>query len=277
LPNLVDIFWGPLANGCRRLAQWRRQGKLGESLQEYRRRSIRFETLEPRLLLSADINYVAASGAALDAALRIADVDGAQVLQLVDNATSAVLGEGALDADINVTVGGSDLNDSLVIDFSSAATPHRVNVTFDGGAGEDTLRGPAENTVWTLTGENAGSAGAVSFSGVENLEGAADNEDTFVIEAGGSVTGGLEGGAGGFDTIVVAEGDYSVKVYTASGPDSGSISLDGTVIQYAGFEPLVDLDADAGEIEFNLTAGVDLVTISSLAAGQLTVDSVNGG
>jgi Ca2+-binding RTX toxin-like protein len=57
-PSLIDIFRGPLANGFRRLAQWRKAGVLGERLQAQRRSRMRFEPLEQRLLLSADLNPV---------------------------------------------------------------------------------------------------------------------------------------------------------------------------------------------------------------------------
>jgi Ca2+-binding RTX toxin-like protein len=146
-----------------------------------------------------------------------------------------------------------------------------------GGQGTDTLKGPAEDSTWTVTSANAGSVGGVGFSGFEDLQGSADNEDTFIIADGGSVSGLLQGGDGGFDTIVIADGDYSVKVYTVTGPDSGSISLDGTLIEYAGFEPLVDQDPDANEIEFNLTNNVDLAVLSITGATELTLDSTDDG
>ena len=57
-PSLFDIFGGRCANGFRRLAQWRKAGALGEELKARRRSMMRFEPLEPRLLLSADLNVV---------------------------------------------------------------------------------------------------------------------------------------------------------------------------------------------------------------------------
>ena len=39
------------------------------------------------------------------------------------------------------------------------------------------------------------------FVDVESLEGAADNEDVFVLLGGASLSGGVEGGDGGFDTV----------------------------------------------------------------------------
>ena len=50
MPTLAEIFGGPLANWYRRMAQWRKRGVLGKSFAE-QRRAMRFEALEPRLLL----------------------------------------------------------------------------------------------------------------------------------------------------------------------------------------------------------------------------------
>ena len=55
IPSLFEIFFGKLANWFRRLAQWRKQGLLKKGLEAARRRrAMRLETLEPRVLLSAD-------------------------------------------------------------------------------------------------------------------------------------------------------------------------------------------------------------------------------
>ena len=106
IPNLFDIFRGTLANGRRRIAQWRRQGMLarGKSGQTYRRNFARLEALEPRLLLSADLIHTTPQDIGLDATLRVADVDGAAVLQLVDNQSSIVFESASLDQDVDDTV-----------------------------------------------------------------------------------------------------------------------------------------------------------------------------
>ena len=73
MPTLLQLFWGPLANQCRRIATWRRGGRLSKVAETARRQPvIRLEQLEPRLLLSADLSYSAGAGA-LDATLRIID------------------------------------------------------------------------------------------------------------------------------------------------------------------------------------------------------------
>jgi hypothetical protein len=57
-------------------------------------------------LLSPDIDYAEASGAALNASLKIADVEGSQMLQLVDKESGVVLRQEALDADKSVLISG---------------------------------------------------------------------------------------------------------------------------------------------------------------------------
>src|SRR5215210_1857449 len=55
IPSLFEIFFGKFANWFRQLNQWRKQGLLKKALQAARRRrAMRLETLEPRVLLSAD-------------------------------------------------------------------------------------------------------------------------------------------------------------------------------------------------------------------------------
>ena len=68
--------------------------------------------------------------------------------------------------------------------------------------GLDTLIGPDVATVWYVTGSNAGTVGAATFSSFENLTGGS-GADQFVFLPGGSVGGNIDGG-GGTNTL-----DYS--------------------------------------------------------------------
>ena len=115
-----------------------------------------------------------------------------------------------------VTIAGGALSDSLTI-----ATPVSVSVTFNGGSGNDTVYGSPAETTWMITGVGAGYAGNLSFSEVENLVGAAGNRDTFVFEGGGSLAGTVEGGAGGYDTVI-SHGSKGHVVSTITGPQSGN-------------------------------------------------------
>jgi hypothetical protein len=146
----------------------------------------------------------------------------------------------------------------------------------EGGEGEDTLKGPAEDTTWHITGANAGNVAGVDFSGMENLTGTADNEDTFVFSADGSLSGLLEGGDRGFDSIIL-ENTTGEIIYNFTGLDSGSIERSPTdIITYSGFEPITSTPADP---ETGTHATVILnydvsgtITISSPVVGQIRVD-----
>jgi len=271
-PSLYQLFWSPLANGMRRLARWRKRGRLGKEFAE-QRRSMRFEPLEPRLLLSADLVHSAADGVALDASVRVAEVGGTQVVQLVDNGSGAVLEAAALDQDVNLKVLGADRNDALTIDFDAGVLAHRVSVQFDGGAGSDTLKGPAADSAWNITGAGTGEVGDTQFTHVENLVGATDNQDTFVVGADASLAGLLDGGTGGFDSLVLDGGSFGSVVYAASGPHSGTIDRDGSVIAYAGLEPVTDLSmvADRTFTTGDLTDNARL----SESGGNLTIQSLD--
>ena len=136
-----------------------------------------------------------------------------------------------------------------------------------GGPG-DTLFGPAADSTWTVTGAGSGTVGGLSFSGFEQLVGAADNRDQFVFEPGGSISGGIDGGPGGFDTLVVDGGAYQAVTYTTTGPNSGSVSRDGNVIEYAGLEPIDDTTAGPDRSFSNGVGGVTITIADSGAPGD---------
>ena len=77
-----------------------------------------FETLEPRLLLSADpLSVVVDQDAAAELTLQLGDASGTPILQLIDR-DAAVLAEQALAATSEVSITGSELADVLHIDGS---------------------------------------------------------------------------------------------------------------------------------------------------------------
>jgi hypothetical protein len=184
---------------------------------------------------------VDARAIALDATLKI-DTDGTlSSLVLLDNASGSVLGSHRIDTDaLDVSILGGDADDSLLIDLSSPIVFPAIHVGFDGGEGNDTLRGTGADTEWSITGVNEGTVDSTSFIGVENLRGAAGNRDSFTIFAAGRLSGLLDGGVGGFDVLSLDGGDYASVTYVASGPDSGTIARDDDLLRYAGLEPIFD-------------------------------------
>ena len=109
---------------------------------------------------------------------------------------------------------------------------------------------------WDVTGPDAGTVAGVDFSAVENLTGAPDNHDTFALAAGGSVSGTVDGGTGGFDSLVF-DVDGKTVHSTAVDPHSGSISVSGTPITYVGLEPISNTGT-ATDMVFDLGALPDL-------------------
>ncbi|TMH30444.1 MAG: LEPR-XLL domain-containing protein [Betaproteobacteria bacterium] len=178
IPSLFQIFWSKLANWFRLLAKWRKQGLLRKALQEARRRrAMRLETLEPRVLLSADITYGALAGnldPALDLTLKFAeDGSGNDVVRLINNDDGSTIAEQAMPSDhvINVNLTGGQLQDKLLIDFGfsgaqDAGDKSTLHVNFDG---TDELL-PA----YTLAGLDVHSTEAVQINGDVTVAGNLD-------------------------------------------------------------------------------------------------------
>src|SRR5262249_4609002 len=116
-------------------------------------------------------------------------------------------------------------NDVLTLASStSVVTP----VSFDGGAGSDTVEAAAADHTLLVTGLNEGRlsvtrpANGVTFSKTENLLGNAGN-DRFVFLDGAQVSGSVDG-RGGIDTL-----DYSPSTAAVSIDLSGTASRAGGI------------------------------------------------
>ena len=241
VPSLFDIFWSKLANGKRRLAQWRRKGLLGKPIRAPRASgAMRFEALEPRLLLSADLTH--AAPVALDATLKVEDVGGAPILRLIDNPSSAILGERLLDDDIDVHVIGSDEGDRLTIGFDRSSLARQIRVNFEAGAGTDELIGSDSPTTWFLDAAGAGASDDGTFSSVERVSGGAADDTFVVLDASASTS--VEGG-GGSDTLVAADSD---NTWVISGEDEGTLNT-------ASFSGIENLAGGAGNDIFIFAGG----------------------
>lgn len=138
-----------------------------------------------------------------------------------------------------------------------------------GGGGGDVLAGSAADTTFTVTGAgegnliNPGSGSPVTmgFAGFEYLQGAANNNDSFVITQTGMIAA-VDGGDGGFDTLVL-DGSYGTLLSSPVDAHSGAITLDGDTIQYAGLEPIT-ASGTVADVVYNLPTGAD-ATLSAIA------------
>jgi len=179
----------------------------------------------------------------------------------------------------NLTINAGSGDDVLQVETTSLALPLVGGaLTFNGGGGNDEIRGPSDlaGVNWAITGADAGNLnGDLTFSGVESLVGAADSDDKFRFMAGGTLSGRIEGGAGGFDSLVIDGGDFNAVTFTELGPDSGIVALDDTAITYSGLEPIT-YSGTAANMIFNLTGGADQFKLITAESGLMTLDSQNG-
>jgi hypothetical protein len=262
----------PLAMPLKRLASWLRSaldGRAPESgVAQALPGALRFETLEPRLLLSADTGLANLSA---DAALSLNLTQGDDVV-LVQEVGSA--GDGGVIVDVSlgafterygsVGVGvRSILADGLGGDDTFRFHFVSVPTLVFGGEGADMLIGPSSDARWEISGQDSGVVDSVRFAGVENLLGAADNQDQFVFAAGGRLSGSVAGGDRGFDTVVL-DGRYDAVAYEVSGADSGNIVRDGDNLLFTGMEP-VQFTQAAGSFTYRGTVFNDTITLRDIA------------
>ena len=101
---------------------------------------------------------------------------------------------------------------------------------------------------------------------MEHLVGAPSVDDEFVLTRDGSVSAGIDGGAAGWDTLVIQGRRYRVES-AATDPHSGRLVLDGIPLVYAGLE-LITIPAAAAVMVITLTGDDDNATLS-MVGGQL--------
>ena len=132
-----------------------------------------------------------------------------------------------------------------------------------GGEGTDSLYGNSSNNTLTLTGINQGSLDALTFSGFENVY-LAGGDDTVNIQAGGQLTGILDGGTG-TNTLIVAPG-------SALGFGSGGSGIAGG-ISYSNFYTVSFSGSNPGTNTLNLNNNANTLTLTG--AGSGTVDGTS--
>ncbi|KAA5541791.1 hypothetical protein FYK55_16405 [Roseiconus nitratireducens] len=181
--------------------------------------------------------------------------------------------------------------------------------SFDGSGGADTLEAAYQSgdleTLWSVTGVNEGTLQAGEFSNVENLDGAdaSDGDDVFRFEAGGSLSGTIDG-RGGNDYVVGGDQDNTWNISSADEGDLGGsefvsienlvggnrddqfIFADGATISGQVRGGALDatgaeqkIDTTAAETLKNLTVAVDQLDFSAYTTAivvDLDAPSVTG-
>ena len=212
------------------------------------------ERLENRILMSADpLHFLAAPNIAQDLTLSLVDKAGIPTIQIMDTASSLVLAQQAKSATSSVDITLSKQADTIRIknDFSAI-----VPVTVDGLTGTDTLIGPslASGATYTITGVNAGSVAGVSFSHISAVQGASGSINSFIFNPGGVLSAGIDGGAGGQNTLT---GSSTGGTFTLAAADAGTVKEAGASVSTA-FSNVGFLQGGSGADIFQFKTGASL-------------------
>jgi hypothetical protein len=157
------------------------------------------------------------------------------IKKIVSNEGPSLLDDTQFSLDeIDTIIGGKGQNAFV---FEEGAT---FDGMIDSASGiNDILSISGGDLTWQITGFDSGFVDNLKFTGIENLKGGTDNQDTFVFESAGHISGTIDGGDGGFDTLSLL-GSYNTVNYSATSKSSGTVNRDNDIITYTGLEPIFD-------------------------------------
>ncbi len=242
------------------------------------------EPLEPRILLSADLAPFAVAMMADQTDLTLSLDVATDMIQVHDTITGTLVAEKARAETSAIEIEGTDGDDVLHMDMAgSYIFPDSIwffpdGISFSGGEGNDQLIGEdGLDATWILDGIDSGSVEGLNFDSVEVLTGGADNEDRFLLTVGSQSTGGLQGGAGGFDIVEIDAGGLPVG-YTPTAPDAGGITIGDLTTLYTGMEPVDTTGTSGSDLVFNLdnTANTGLTLSFVSNAGGTDTFALDG-
>ncbi|MFN9446209.1 MAG: hypothetical protein ACK57Y_09265, partial [Pirellulaceae bacterium] len=190
--------------------------------------------------------------------------------------------------DLAQTPGGDPAIDS--IDYSLYGSEVEVNLSAESATGItgfdridlfvgsnsavwDTLRGAGEaeeTTEWVIDGPDSGKVREYRFRGFENLTGRDGTQDSFLFEVGGSLRGVVAGGVLAGDDIkdgfAVNDGTNK-QVYSPALPEaSGTVTIDGRVVQFSGMDPVEVLEGTSVERVLKGTIFSDTMVIEDVGS-----------
>ncbi len=178
------------------------------------------------------------------------------MIEIVDEDSGDVLQTAELDGirEIQILTGEGD--DRVRIDVGSFGDQSLPSISLDGGVGNDelVLDGGAGSQNWTIDGVNSGALDGVvdgTFDDVETIIGADTTDDHFTLSDQGSLSGGLEGGDGGYDVLTIDVSQIDSLSYVATGSHSGGFDIDGNILAFDGLEP-VEVTAMSGLINIEI-------------------------
>ncbi|MDP2086045.1 MAG: LEPR-XLL domain-containing protein, partial [Gemmobacter sp.] len=271
----------------------RRSGFKRVATREDAARRLQLDPMEQRILLNADV-------LALDLATTFSDQRDRDLLvrlytetqqaaegetqvrqvQILDASNHRILAFGDLSEISAISIGGSAGANNLIFDARSFGPDSTISLSFDGRGGTDRLTFLTDRDVnWTIDAANAGTAtdgfATVDFSRVEWLEGDAGNQDEFHVTATGRLSGGIDGGAGGFDTLVLGEGTFKSVRYNTIDEHSGVIWRNANALHFTGLEPIIDNTVTANRT-IEISTSVSTPTTAILTTGT-TLDFLLSG
>ena len=176
----------------------------------------------------------------------------------------------ALSSVLQLAIVGSE--DADTFELGPGVPELTVPINIDGRGGADRIRGPPTTSRGQLPASTRRLSDSSPSRGIEQLEGGADNEDTFVVLAGGTISS-VDGGTGGYDTLVV-NGNGTGEISSVSiDRSSGTITVDGRTIEYTGLEPVLINSGSAASAVFTLTPSADTAVLEDAGGGQLRLRS----
>lgn len=180
-----------------------------------------------------------------DLTLLIDSSNTLSITNILNNESLSLLDEADLQfslEDIDTIIGGKGENTFL---FEEEAFFDGI---IDSSLGtNDTLALSGDDRIWHITDFDEGIVDNIHFKGIENLKGGDDNKDTFEFESTGHISGIIDGGDAGFDTLSLL-GNHDTIKYSANSPDSGTVNRDNDIITYMGLEPIYDNTNTANRI-----------------------------
>jgi hypothetical protein len=196
----------------------------------------------------------------------------AQTDSLSNNLSPAATATWAIDGTNQFLAATQTLNFGAIENLNGGSLADTFTVT---AAHTGNLTGNAGNDIFNVTGATV----------TGNLAGNADN-DTFNFSGIADVTGTIDGGAGGLDTMTLA-GVATTVTHRFDNANDGQVDIDGRTLDYLGLDPIADninamnrVFTFAAATADNITLGDDptplngISRISSVSSSE-TVDFVN--